>query len=571
MGVINLDYKQKFQMWLDSDYFDKKTINELRSIKNNNDEIKERFYKDLEFGTGGMRGIIGAGTNRINIYTIRKATQGLADFIINNVEKSQRSFAIAFDSRLFSKEFAREASIVLNANGIKTYLFGQLHPTPVLSFAVRFLKCCGGIVITASHNPKEYNGYKVYWNDGAQVVSPIDNEIVECVNKIESFNQVKLIDENEAITQGLFNLIDREVDDSYISAVKTQRINFDLPHNLKIVYTPLNGSGNKFVRKILRETGFENVYVVSKQEAPDPNFTTVGVPNPENSQAFNLALELAKEKDADIILGTDPDSDRIGVVVKDNRDYKYLTGNMTGILLLEYILSQKKELRRMPENPVVISTIVSTRLAKIIAESYGAEYIDVLTGFKYICREIKNFEGKKNFVFGFEESYGCLAGTYCRDKDAIVAAMLICEMADFYKSKGMTLIDALNEIYKKYGCQREALKSIELEGIDGAQKIKDIMENFRNNPPKIIANTNVKSFSDYKLGIKNNADGSNSNLSLPKSNMLLFELEDNSWICVRPSGTEPKIKIYVGAAAQTFDDAENKLKILLDEFSKIIL
>lgn len=566
-----MDYKQKFQMWLDSDYFDKKTINELRSIKNNNDEIKERFYKDLEFGTGGMRGIIGAGTNRINIYTIRKATQGLADFIINNVEKSQRSFAIAFDSRLFSKEFAREASIVLNANGIKTYLFGQLHPTPVLSFAVRFLKCCGGIVITASHNPKEYNGYKVYWNDGAQVVSPIDNEIVECVNKIESFNQVKLIDENEAITQGLFNLIDREVDDSYISAVKTQRINFDLPHNLKIVYTPLNGSGNKFVRKILRETGFENVYVVSKQEAPDPNFTTVGVPNPENSQAFNLALELAKEKDADIILGTDPDSDRIGVVVKDNRDYKYLTGNMTGILLLEYILSQKKELRRMPENPVVISTIVSTRLAKIIAESYGAEYIDVLTGFKYICREIKNFEGKKNFVFGFEESYGCLAGTYCRDKDAIVAAMLICEMADFYKSKGMTLIDALNEIYKKYGCQREALKSIELEGIDGAQKIKDIMENFRNNPPKIIANTNVKSFSDYKLGIKNNADGSNSNLSLPKSNMLLFELEDNSWICVRPSGTEPKIKIYVGAAAQTFDDAENKLKILLDEFSKIIL
>ncbi len=571
MGVINLDYKQKFQMWLDSDYFDKKTINELRSIKNNDDEIKERFYKDLEFGTGGMRGIIGAGTNRINIYTIRKATQGLADFIINNVDKSQRSIAIAFDSRLLSKEFAREASIVLNANGIKTYLFGQLHPTPVLSFAVRFLKCCGGIVITASHNPKEYNGYKVYWNDGAQVVSPIDNEIVECVNRIESFNQVKLIDENEAITQGLFNLIDREVDDSYISAVKTQRINFDLPHNLKIVYTPLNGSGNKFVRKILRETGFENVYVVSKQEAPDPNFTTVGVPNPENPQAFNLALELAKEKDADIILGTDPDSDRIGVVVKDNGDYKYLTGNMTGILLLEYILSQKKELRRMPENPVVISTIVSTRLAKIIAESYGAEYIDVLTGFKYICREIKNFEGKKNFVFGFEESYGCLAGTYCRDKDAVVAAMLICEMADFYKSKGMTLIDALNEIYKKYGCQREALKSIELEGIEGAQKIKDIMENLRNNPPKIIANTNLKSFSDYKLGIKNNADGSNSNLSLPKSNMLLFELDDNSWICVRPSGTEPKIKIYVGAAAQTLNDAENKLKILLDEFSKIIL
>lgn len=566
-----MDYKQKFQMWLDSDYFDKKTINELRSIKNNENEIKERFYKDLEFGTGGMRGIIGAGTNRINIYTIRKATQGLADFIINNVDKSQRSIAIAFDSRLLSKEFAREASIVLNANGIKTYLFGQLHPTPVLSFAVRFLKCCGGIVITASHNPKEYNGYKVYWNDGAQVVSPIDNEIVDYVNKIESFNQVKLIDENEAITQGLFNLIDREVDDSYISAVKTQRINFDLPHNLKIVYTPLNGSGNKFVRKILRETGFENVYVVSKQEAPDSNFTTVGVPNPENPQAFNLALELAKEKDADIVLGTDPDSDRIGVVVKDNGDYKYLTGNMTGILLLEYILSQKKELRRMPENPVVISTIVSTRLAKIIAESYGVEYIDVLTGFKYICREIKNFEGKKNFVFGFEESYGCLAGTYCRDKDAVVAAMLICEMADFYKSKGMTLIDALNEIYKKYGCQREALKSIELEGIEGAQKIKDILENLRNNPPKIIANTNLKSFSDYKLGIRNNADGSKSDLSLPKSNMLLFELEDNSWICVRPSGTEPKIKIYVGAAAQTLDDAENKLKILLDEFSKIIL
>lgn len=568
---MKLDYNEKYLSWLENDYFDEKTIDELKNIAHDEKEIRERFYKDLEFGTGGLRGIIGTGTNRINKYTIRKATQGLADFINKTVSEKDRRAAIAFDSRLFSKEFAYETALVLNANGIKTYLFDELHPTPVLSFAVRFLKCSVGIVITASHNPKEYNGYKVYWDDGAQVVSPIDSEIVECVSKIKLFDQIKLIDEKEAVSRGLFNIIGKEVDDAYLEAIKTQRINSDTRHDLKIVYTPLNGSGNKLVRRILKEAGFENLYIVHEQELPDPNFATIGVPNPEYQQAFYLALKLAKQNDADIILGTDPDCDRIGVVVKNNGDYKYLTGNMTGILLCEYILSQKKFLGELPPNPVIISTIVSTKLAKLIAAEYSAEYIEVLTGFKYICREIKKIEGQKNFVFGFEESYGCLVGTHSRDKDAVVAAMLICEMADYYKSQGLTLIDALDNIYKKYGCQKEILYSIEFKGIDGLEQIKNIMSSLREITLQSIAGIKINSVSDYKSGIKINSDGSKINLSLPNSNVIIFELEDNSWICVRPSGTEPKIKIYVGASAENSADAENKLHILVSEFKKIIL
>ncbi len=568
LGVVDLDYMQKYNQWVQNKYFDADTIAQLKNIAGDDKEIKERFYKDLEFGTGGLRGIIGAGTNRINKYTIRKATQGLADFINNTVESSKRCVAIAYDSRLFSKEFARETALVLNANDIKTYLFCELTPTPVLSFAVRYLKCCCGIVITASHNPKEYNGYKVYWKDGAQVTSPIDSQIVECVNKINSFAQIKLIDEEISIEKGLFNIIGDGVYNAYIEAIKKQRVHLDTPHDLKIVYTPLNGSGNKLVRRILKETGFENVAVVAEQELPDSNFTTIGVPNPEYPQAFKLALDLANEKNADIILGTDPDSDRIGVVVNDNGDYKYLTGNMTGILLCEYILSQKKSLGILPANPVIISTLVSTKLAKKIADEFGAEYIEVLTGFKYICREIRNFEGKKNFVFGFEESYGYLAGTHSRDKDAIVAAMLICEMADFYKSQGLTLIDALDNIYKKYGCQKEILNSLELKGIDGLAQMQNIMANLRNNPPSDICDIKIKSISDFKSSTKINSAGEKSFLVLPKSDVIFFELEDDSWICIRPSGTEPKIKIYVGACATNISQADDKLKMLLDGFKK---
>jgi len=558
--------------WLEINYFDEPDINELKNIFDNEQEIKERFYKDLEFGTGGLRGIIGIGTNRINKYTVRKATQGLADFINKNKVKN-KSVAIAYDSRLYSKEFAEEAALVLNANNIKTYLFDELRPTPILSFAVRYLNCCSGIVITASHNPKEYNGYKVYWDDGAQVVFPIDKEIVNCVNQIDSFDKINLINKDLAVKQELFNIIGKDVDDAYIRAIKTQRINLELDNNLKIVYTPLNGTGNKLVRRILNETGFKDLYIVKEQEMPDPDFKTIGVPNPENPKAFDLALKLAKEKNADIILATDPDADRIGVAVKNkNNDYDFLSGNMTGVLLLDYILSEKKALNKMPENPMVISTVVSTKLAKIIAGFYGVEFIEVLTGFKYIAHEIKRYEGQKNFIFGFEESYGYLAGANVRDKDAVVAAMLICEMADFYKSRNLSLLEALENIYKKYGYQKEILKSIELKGIDGLEKIKNIMAHLRENKLKNILGVNIKFFRDYKLGVKkNNFTGEVINLSLPKSDVIYFELEDNSWICVRPSGTEPKLKIYIGATGKNLSDCKDKLKSLDSEISRIIL
>ena len=561
-----MDYKEKYLSWTENIYIDNADKLDLKNIFDDDKEIKERFYKDLEFGTGGLRGIIGIGTNRINKYIIRKISQGLADFI-NKSQVKNKSVAIAYDSRLYSQEFAKETALVLNANGIKSYLFDELHPTPVLSFAVRYLNCCAGVVITASHNPKEYNGYKVYGEDGGQVVSPIDKEIVDCVNKITDFNQIKLMSEDESLEKGLLNLIGKEIDDEYIKKIKEQRINLDLKHDLKIVYTPLNGAGNKLVQRILKESGFENVYVVKEQEAPDPSFKTIGIPNPENPKAFDLVLKLAKEKNADIVLATDPDSDRIGVAVKNkNNEYKFLTGNMTGVLLLEYILSQKKKLNKMPVNPVIISTIVSSRMAKLIALDYHAEYIDVLTGFKYIAQEIKKFEKEKNFVFGFEESYGCLIGTHARDKDAIVAAMLICEMADFYKEKNLNLLEALDNIYKKYGYHREKLESMELKGIDGLEKIKKIMSCLRENKLKEINGLKIKSFSDYKTGIEKFFDGKVMELKLPKSDVIYFEFEDNSWICVRPSGTEPKLKIYFGVVGKNLIDADKKLDSLSENF-----
>ena len=561
-----MDYKEKYLSWTENIYIDDVDKLDLKNIFNDDKEIKERFYKDLEFGTGGLRGIIGIGTNRINKYVIRKISQGLANFI-NKSQVKNKSVAIAYDSRLYSQEFAKETALVLNANGIKSYLFDELHPTPVLSFAVRYLNCCAGVVITASHNPKEYNGYKVYGEDGGQVVAPVDKEIVDCVNKITDFNQIKLMSEDKAFEKGLLNLIGREIDDEYIKKIKEQRINLDLKHDLKIVYTPLNGAGNKLVQRILKESGFENVYVVKEQESPDPSFKTIGIPNPENPKAFDLALKLAKEKNADIILATDPDSDRIGVAVKNkNNEYKFLTGNMTGVLLLEYILSQKKKLSKMPVNPVIISTIVSSRMAKLIASDYHAEYIDVLTGFKYIAKEIKKFEKDKNFVFGFEESYGCLIGTHARDKDAVIAAMLICEMADYYKEKNLNLLEALDNIYKKYGYHREKLESMELKGIDGLEKIKKIMSCLRENKLKEINGLKIKSFSDYKLGIKKFFDGKVVELKLPKSDVIYFEFEDDSWICVRPSGTEPKLKIYFGVVGKNLIDADKKLDLLSKNF-----
>lgn len=561
-----MDYKEKYLSWTENIYIDDVDKLDLKNIFNDDKEIKERFYKDLEFGTGGLRGIIGIGTNRINKYVIRKISQGLANFI-NKSQVKNKSVAIAYDSRLYSQEFAKETALVLNANGIKSYLFDELHPTPVLSFAVRYLNCCAGVVITASHNPKEYNGYKVYGEDGGQVVAPVDKEIVDCVNQITDFNQIKLMSEDEALEKGLLNLIGKEIDDEYIKKIKEQRINLDLKHDLKIVYTPLNGAGNKLVQRILKESGFENVYVVKEQESPDPSFKTIGIPNPENPKAFDLALKLAKEKNADIILATDPDSDRIGVAVKNkNNEYKFLTGNMTGVLLLEYILSQKKKLSKMPVNPVIISTIVSSRMAKLIALDYHAEYIDVLTGFKYIAQEIKKFEKDKNFVFGFEESYGCLIGTHARDKDAVIAAMLICEMADYYKEKNLNLLEALDNIYKKYGYHREKLESMELKGIDGLEKIKKIMSCLRENKLKEINGLKIKSFSDYKLGIKKFFDGKVLELKLPKSDVIYFEFEDDSWICVRPSGTEPKLKIYFGVVGKNLIDADKKLDSLSENF-----
>ncbi len=565
----------KYEFWLNSEHFDKETKDELLSIKDNVEEIEDRFYKDLEFGTGGLRGKIGAGTNRINKYTVSKATQGLANFIIENgSEYIKRGVVIAHDSRHKSREFSETAALVLAANGIKAYLFEDLRPTPELSFAVRYLKASAGIVITASHNPPEYNGYKVYWEDGGQVVPSLADKIIEKVNEVSEYSMVKIISKEEALNNGLLEIIGEKIDKEYIDKVKDLSVRDDIDKSIRIVYTPLHGTGNMPVRRVLKELGYINVFVVESQEQPDPNFSTVEYPNPEDPNAFKLAIELAEKVDSDIILGTDPDCDRVGVVVKNKEgEYKVLSGNQTGALLLDYILSSMTEKGLLPENSVMVKTIVTSELGRVIARHYGVETIDTLTGFKFIGEKIKQFEedGDKNFIFGYEESFGYLTGSFVRDKDAVIASMLICEMAAYYKSKGMTLYEALIKLYEKYGYYIEDLHSIKLEGIEGKRKIDEVMENFRNNYPKEIGKLNLKIFNDYKVSKSFNFDkDSSEDILLPKSNVLKFIFDDESWYALRPSGTEPKLKIYFSANGRDKAEAENKIKSIKEEvLSKI--
>lgn len=572
-----MEYLKKYEEWCNDEIFDNETKEELLGIKDNDNEIKERFYKDLEFGTAGLRGIIGAGTNRMNKYTVTKATQGLANYILKQGGQD-KGVVIAFDSRRMSPEFSNEAALCLNANGIKTYIFESLRPTPELSFSVRKLGCIAGIVITASHNPPEYNGYKVYWEDGAQIVSPKDKEIITEVNNVTDYKEIKTISKVEAVEKGLYNVIGEEIDNEYINELKKLVLNKDViskvQKDLKIVYTPLHGTGNIPVKRILRELGFENVYVVPEQELPDGDFPTVNYPNPEDAKAFELALKLAKSIDADIVLATDPDADRLGVYAKDSKtgEYKSFTGNMSGLLIAEYELSQKKEKGILPRNGALIKTIVSSNMADAIAKEYDICLIEVLTGFKYIGEQIKLFEQNHNFeyLFGFEESYGCLIGTHARDKDAIVAVMALCEAAAYYKSKGITLWDQMINIYEKYGYYKEGLVSITMKGIEGAEKIKSMLENFRKNPLKEISNYRVEAMRDYNTGkIFNYIDGKEYSTNLPKSNVLYYDLEDSAWCCVRPSGTEPKIKFYIGVKGNNDKDAEIKLQELKEEINKL--
>ncbi len=549
-----MDYRAIYDQWMKDPYFDEGTKAELRGIAEDDQEIKERFYKDLEFGTAGLRGIIGAGTNRMNIYVVRKTTQGLANYI-RSVGKEGQGVAIAYDSRNMSPEFADEAALCLAANGIKAYIFESLRPTPELSFALRHLGCAAGINITASHNPPEYNGYKVYWEDGAQITPPHDSGIMEQVQKVADYSQVKTMDKEAAIAQGVYQVIGQEVDDAYMAELKKQVLHMDAiqaaSKDLKIVYSPLHGTGNIPARRILKELGFENVYVVPEQELPDGDFPTVSYPNPEADEAFELGLKLAREVDADLVLATDPDADRLGVRVKDkNGDYHTLTGNMSGCLLADYEIGQRRALHGLPEDGVLIKTIVTTNLADAIAKGYGIGLIEVLTGFKFIGQQILGFEqGKRGtYLFGFEESYGCLIGTYARDKDAIVATMALCEAAAYYKTQGKTLWDAMVDLYERYGYYKDDIQSITLKGIEGLEKIQNIMELLRKEPPSKIGDYAVTAARDYKTGI----DG------LPKSNVLYYELTDDSWVCVRPSGTEPKVKFYYGIKGTSLADADEK-------------
>ena len=560
------DYMKIYQEWLSNPYFDEATKEELRAIEGNENEIKERFYMDLEFGTAGLRGIIGAGINRMNIYVVRRATQGLANYIIKQ-GAANKGVAIAYDSRHMSPEFAMEAAMTLAANGIKAYKFESLRPTPELSFAVRELGCVAGINITASHNPPEYNGYKVYWEDGAQFTPPHDKGVTEEVLAIEDLSTVKTTDEASATAAGLYQVIGQEIDDKYIAQVKAQVVNQkaidEIQDQITIVYTPLHGTGNIPARRVMKEIGFTHVYVVPEQELPNGDFPTVSYPNPEAKEAFELGLKLAKEKDADLVLATDPDADRLGVYVKDTKSGEYipLTGNMSGSLLCEYVLSQKQAAGKIPADGQVVKSIVSTNLIDAVAKSYGAELIEVLTGFKWIGKQILKNEttGHGTYLFGMEESYGCLIGTYARDKDAISATAALCEAAAYYKQKGMTLWDAMIAMYEKYGYYKDAVKAIGLSGIEGLAKIQSIMETLRNNTPTEVGGYKVTSARDYKLDtIKNMATGEVKPTGLPSSNVLYYDLEDGAWICVRPSGTEPKIKFYFGVKGTSLKDAEEK-------------
>lgn len=560
------DYKAIYEEWLSNPYFDEETKEELRAISGDEKEIKERFYMDLEFGTAGLRGVIGAGINRMNIYTVRRATQGLADYILEQ-GGAEKGVAIAYDSRRMSPEFSDEAARTLAANGIKAYRFESLRPTPELSFAVRELGCIAGINITASHNPPEYNGYKVYWEDGAQFTPPHDKGVTEKVMAITDLSSVKTMSREEAEAIGLYVTIGAELDDRYIAQVKAQVVNqaaIDrMQDQISIVYTPLHGTGNIPARRVMKELGFEHVYVVPEQELPDGNFPTVSYPNPEAEEAFELGLKLAKEKNADLVLATDPDADRLGVYVKDDKSGEYipLTGNMSGALLCDYVLSQKQANGQLPEDGQVVKSIVTTNLVDAVAAHYGAELIEVLTGFKWIGKQIlKNEqEGKGTYLFGMEESYGCLIGSYARDKDAISATAALCEAAAYYKEKGMTLWDAMVAMYEKYGYYKDAVQAISLKGIEGLEKIQKIMEHFRSNTPAEFAGSKVLSVRDYKADtIRDMASGEVKPTGLPSSNVLYYDLEDQAWLCVRPSGTEPKIKFYYGVKGSSLADADEK-------------
>ena len=572
------DYKKIYEEWLQSPYFDEDTKSELKAIAADEKEIKERFYTELEFGTAGLRGIIGAGTNRMNIYVVRKATQGLANYI-KSLNIKGACVAIAYDSRNMSDVFSKEAALTLAANDIKAYRFTSLRPTPELSFAVRELKCIAGINITASHNPSSYNGYKVYWEDGAQFTPPHDKGVLKEVLAIEDYSKVKTMPEEEARAKGLYKDISSEIDDKYIAKVKEQVLSPEAikeqANKLGIVYTPLHGTGNIWVRRVLSELGFSKVYVVKEQELPDGNFPTVKYPNPESKAAFELALKLAKEKDADIVLATDPDADRLGVYVKDevSKDYIALTGNMSGSLLCEYLLSRRKELGLLPANGEVVKSIVTTNLVDAIAKEYSCTLVEVLTGFKWIGKEILENESSKKFeyMFGLEESYGCLIGTYARDKDAVSASVALCEAMAYYKSKGKSLWEVMNDIYKKYGYYRDGVNSIDLAGIEGIQRIARIMEYFRKNTPEKLSGYKVLFARDYQEDtVKNMESGSVKATGLPKSNVLYYDCEDSTWLCIRPSGTEPKLKLYYGVKASSVEEADKRIKNLSEELNNII-
>ena len=569
------EYKKKYEEWLNNPCFDEETKKELESIKDNEKEIEDRFYKELEFGTAGLRGVIGAGSNRMNKYTVGRATQGLANFILKEGTQ-EKGVAISYDSRHMSKEFSEEAALCLNANGIKTYIFDELRPVPELSFTVRQLKCTAGIMITASHNPPEYNGYKVYWDDGAQIIPPKDKQIIDEVNKTE-FSQIKKMNKEDAIKAGLYIEIGKEIDDKFVNTLKSLVLNSEVikkvQDDIKIVYTPLHGAGNVPVQRVLKELGFTHVFVVPEQEKPDGDFPTVSYPNPEDKNAFKLALELAKRVNADVVLATDPDSDRLGVYSKDdNGEYIAYTGNMSALLIAEYELSQKKEKGMLPDNGAFITTIVSSDMAKAIAKAYGLKVFETLTGFKWIGEKIRQFEEQHtySYQFGFEESYGCLISPHARDKDGISAVMALCEATAYYKSKGITLWQQMLNIYKKYGFYKEGQISIVLKGADGAEQIKAKMEKMRANPPKSLAGHKVIEARDYKEHTIVKENGERSETDLPTSNVLYYDLTDNAWCCVRPSGTEPKIKFYMGVRGESMEDADKRLEELTEAMKKFV-
>ena len=567
-----MDYMKQYNDWLTDSYFDEATKRELEAIKDDPKEIEDRFYKDLAFGTGGLRGIIGAGTNRMNIYTVRKATQGLANYILKRGAQA-KGIAIAYDSRFMSPEFADEAALCMAANGIKAYVFDALRPTPELSFAVRTLGCTAGIVVTASHNPPEYNGYKVYWEDGAQITAPLDRDIITEVGNVTDYHTVKTMDKEDAMARGLYEVIGEKIDDAYMVELKKQIIHPEIirevAEDIRIVYTPLHGTGNVPVRRVLRELGFKNVFVVPEQELPDPKFTTLEYPNPEDPKAFTLALELARKEHADIVLATDPDADRLGIYALDTKSGEYIpfTGNMSGMLIADYILRERKATGKMPENPVLVKTIVITNMADVLTRKYGVDMIEVLTGFKYIGEQIKLFEQNHthNYVFGLEESYGCLAGTHARDKDACVAVMCLCEVAAWCKKNGITVWDQMLKMYEEYGYFKEDLYTITLKGIDGSKQIDAMMDKLRSNPPKEFGDLKVVSMRDYENDtVLDLATGKVTPTGLPKSNVLYFDLTNDSWCCARPSGTEPKIKFYMGVKGTSLEDAKSRVDALTE-------